>query len=252
MVSQQREGLVNLHQTYASWFCASGPLSQEAADAVDPKKSVISSDGKYSINLDNVTDMLEDMGNFVIDTMDDIGFAEMANVIMNIATCSVELIARIAAICVERDSSNNPTDSMPPVLPHQLVKIRGREFSNFVRLQMDRLLARWTPQKIELIEQNFQDLRAAYEREPALKQLLDNCDSKTTFEQGWGYIHDRFDTLKTFCGGLATAFPGTSTVESDFSIVKWEKDACRISLTDFSLEGILHAKQFSSLSVIDL
>ena len=96
------------------------------------------------------------MGNFVIDTMDDIGFAEMVNVIMNIATCSVEVITRIIAICVERDSSNNHTDSMPPVLPHKLVKIRGRGFSQFVRFQMDRLLARWTPYKIELIEQNFQ------------------------------------------------------------------------------------------------
>jgi hypothetical protein len=50
-----------------------------------------------------------------------------------------------------------------------------------------------------------------------------------------------------FCGGLATAFPGTSSVESDFSIVKWEKDDCQIGLTNFSLEGILHAKQFTRL-----
>ena len=71
---------------------------------------------------------------------------------------------------------------------------------------------------------------------------------KTTFEQGWGFTEERFTHLKTFCGGLATAFPGTSTVESDFSVVKWEKDDCRIALTDFSLEGIpLHAKQFTRL-----
>ena len=34
---------------------------------------------------------------------------------------------------------------------------------------------------------------------------------------------------------MATAFPGTSNVESDFSIVKWEKDVMRMSLSDFSL-----------------
>ena len=43
---------------------------------------------------------------------------------------------------------------------------------------------------------------------------------------------------------MAAAFPGTSNVESDFSIVKWEKDVTRMSLSDFSLEGILHAKQY--------
>ena len=42
---------------------------------------------------------------------------------------------------------------------------------------------------------------------------------------------------------MATAFPGTSNVESDFSIVKWEKDVMQMNLSDFSLEGILHAKQ---------
>ena len=64
LVLQQREGLVHLHQTYASWFYALGPLSQEAADAVDPKISGTSSDGRYLINFDNVKAMLEDMGNF--------------------------------------------------------------------------------------------------------------------------------------------------------------------------------------------
>ena len=46
---------------------------------------------------------------------------------------------------------------------------------------------------------------------------------------------------------MATAFPGTSNVESDFSIVKWEKDVMQMSLSDFSLEGILHAKQYNKI-----
>ena len=60
--------------------------------------------------------------------------------------------------------------------------------------------------------------------------------------------------LQQFCGGLATAFPNTATVESDFSVIGWEKDDTRRDLTDFSLEGILHSKQFRELKklVIDL
>ena len=41
--------------------------------------------------------------------------------------------------------------------------------------------------------------------------------------------------------------PGTSTVESDFSIIGWEKDECWTQLSNLSLEGILHAKQFDEM-----
>ena len=74
----------------------------------------------------------------------------------------------------------------------------------------------------------------------------------TTFLQGWHFVQNRFKYLERFCGGLATAFPGTSTVVSDFSVVKWEKDDCQLGLTDFSLEGILHAKLFGRMQSIEI
>ena len=49
-----------------------------------------------------------------------------------------------------------------------------------------------------------------------------------------------------------TVFPGTFTVESDFLLVGWEKDAFRSALTDLSLEGILHSKQFLELNSLGL
>lgn len=42
-------------------------------------------------------------------------------------------------------------------------------------------------------------------------------------------------------------FPNTASVESDFSILGWEKDQYRLSITDLSLEGILHCKQYKKL-----
>ena len=47
-----------------------------------------------------------------------------------------------------------------------------------------------------------------------------------------------------FCGGIATMFANTASVESDFSTLGWEMDDHRLSMTDLSLEGILHCKQF--------
>ena len=45
-------------------------------------------------------------------------------------------------------------------------------------------------------------------------------------------------------------FPNTATVESDFSLIGFEKNVYRQSLTNFSLEGILHAKQFDTLCAL--
>jgi hypothetical protein len=47
---------------------------------------------------------------------------------------------------------------------------------------------------------------------------------------------------------LASAFPVTASVESDFSIVNWEKSDYRSALTDLSLDGVLHYKQFEEAS----
>ena len=53
-----------------------------------------------------------------------------------------------------------------------------------------------------------------------------------------------------FAAGLATTFPGTSTVELDVLVLGWEKDEYRIMLSDLSLEGILQAKQATELKKI--
>ncbi|KAE9362152.1 hypothetical protein PF008_g376 [Phytophthora fragariae] len=58
-----------------------------------------------------------------------------------------------------------------------------------------------------------------------------------------------FPVPQQFCGALVTVFPSTTTVESDFSAIGWERNAYRKSLTAFSLGGILHAKQFDLVSV---
>jgi hypothetical protein len=71
----------------------------------------------------------------------------------------------------------------------------------------------------------------------------------TSFAEAWAPFSSskQFEPLKLFFGGLATIFPGTATVESYFSLINWEKDDYRSSLTDSLLEGILHSKQYFEL-----
>ncbi|KAI9909699.1 hypothetical protein PsorP6_014648 [Peronosclerospora sorghi] len=56
--------------------------------------------------------------------------------------------------------------------------------------------------------------------------------------------------MGAFLSGLATMFPNNATVEADFSLIGYEKDEYRNSLTEFSLEGILHAKPFDTLRAL--
>ena len=77
LVSQQREGLLQLHATYVSWFKASGSSSEETANAIDLQMSVMSKDKKYSIKLDDVNTVLEGLGNSVITAIDDVGIEAM-------------------------------------------------------------------------------------------------------------------------------------------------------------------------------
>ena len=88
----------------------------------------------------------------------------------------------------------------------------------------------------------------AYAREPSIKEVLDAHDHKTFFNDAWDSVNTRFVTLRQFCGGLASMFPNTTSVESDFSMVKWEKDAHHTGLTSLSLEGVMHSKQLDIFS----
>jgi hypothetical protein len=85
----------------------------------------------------------------------------------------------------------------------------------------------------------------------SLRKKIEACsDSTTQFEEGWQQLEGRYQVIQRFCGALATTFPNTASVESDFSVIGWERDEYRQSLTDFSLEGILHSKQFTQLNAL--
>ncbi len=71
----------------------------------------------------------------------------------------------------------------------------------------------------------------------------------TYFAVGWMTAGDgdRFPALCQFLGDLASAFPNTVMIESDFLIIGWEQNDYQKSLTDFYLEEILHTNQIQVL-----
>jgi hypothetical protein len=138
----------------------------------------------------------------------------------------------IRAVQAERDSNNAAGKDVPPVSPYQLLELRGMEFHEIVDKHRKQLEASWTEGDIECIEREYNDLRNAYRYEKALQIAPDDCFGMTGFEEGWKVVEGRFNTLPDFCGRLATVFANTASVESDFSVPGWEKDAHRHKLTD--------------------
>jgi hypothetical protein len=165
----------------------------------------------------------------------------------------VQTADEIYRITVESNLSNpSSDDDLPAVLPHQLVKTDQYAFNTLLTKHQPRLSERHSEIEIHQIAKDFVEMGRAYRQESIFGQSIRlHTDQSTSFEEGWSVAVDRFPSLRQFCGDLASAFPNTSTVESDFSILGWEKDVHRGSLTDFSLEGILHCKQFKRLKEVE-
>ena len=82
-----------------------------------------------------------------------------------------------------------------------------------------------------------------------LNKIIERHTFKTMFNDAWDELpaQPALDHLRAFCGGLATAFANTTSVESDFSILKCEKNAFRTSLMALSLEGVFQTKQLATI-----
>ncbi len=166
---------------------------------------------------------------------------------------AVSIVQGIIDIQTERNSRNEPADKeAPPVMLSDLVRVQPVVFFRDV-LQprnVHLIKANWDEDAIYEIEQQHRDFVKAYKYEPPVKTILDQHDHKTKFNDAWEALGIRFATLRMFCGGLATLFPNSTSVESDFSVLKWEKDPYCDNLLDLSLEGVFQSKQFQALAII--
>jgi hypothetical protein len=69
--------------------------------------------------------------------------------------------------------------------------------------------------------------------------------SANGFDECWGPLRDEFPTLRLFACKLASVFPGSSTVESEFSMLRFNERANRSSLADLSVEVEFHARKWT-------
>jgi len=244
-MSQQEEEIRRLVLTLIRMTEIDGPLLESDIRQRQSRKSA----GPWSITHTAVTGFLQDQGLWVHEIIQALPENTQLKINHEMGVFISSFINGVLEICPLRDSENRPNgNDFAPVLPHQLAVLRGRDFAAVLLKYQDRLKRCWSKQLFEKVETEQSELRNAYLRDIAFKAELDKCDRCTSFATAWRKVGDRFECLRDFSGTLATIFPNTASVESDFSILGWEKDEYRTSLTDISLEGILQSKQYKVLS----
>ena len=77
-------------------------------------------------------EFLNDQEMYIRHTLDSLDDEWHQKVVEEIGSLLVTVVERIRGIQVERDSQNNPAEDLPPVLPHELVKLRTAEFDRTV------------------------------------------------------------------------------------------------------------------------
>ena len=129
--------------------------------------------------------------------------------------------------------------------------MREDEFVALVVRIRYRLESKFTAKDIDALESEHREFRRGICGEAVIKSIIDAQTDAMSFNDWWGGgINERFPLLCEFSGGLASAYDGTTCVESDFSILGIEKNAYRTSLMNLSLNGIMHAKQFMELKAL--
>jgi hypothetical protein len=206
-------------------------------------------DGDWGVARKNIVEFIYDQGSFSKQCFIDLNPDDQSDVVQQIARYAVNVIVGLDRVKAERDSDNIASEhEAPPVLPVELVKMAPRVFnSDVLDVYRPRLREFWSDDKIDIIEQHHRELLRRYNSEPAVKNIIDSYKYTVDFDEAWDKLGIPFVELRQFCGGLATSFPNTTSVESDFSILKWELDPNRSSLTDLSLEGIFQAKQLDAI-----
>ena len=82
-----------------------------------------------------------------------------------------------------------PTNvTLPPVLPHQLVKIRSYKFNAMANEQLQCYSTIKKPVDFQIVQEQHQQLCTAYSVEDILQQQMQLHNDRMSFEDGWKVV----------------------------------------------------------------
>jgi len=218
----------------------------------DDKADKFYVDGNWCVEHQHIIEHIKDQGSFSQECYAGLDENNQKDVVLQISQFALFIVAGCDSVKAERDGNNYASElDAPPVVPHELVKLAPRHFiSDVLNIYRPRLDRFWSEEDIDEIEVEQRDLIKRYNNDQHIEQIINSYKHTVSFNEAWDKIGVPFNRLRQFCGGLATAFPNTTSVESDFSILKWEKDDNRSSMTDLTLEGIFQCKQMNQIPIL--
>jgi hypothetical protein len=96
------------------------------------------------------------------------------------------------------------------------------------------------------------DVNNSDDRKSKLEEAASRAGAADYVRACWEPLNGNYPHLRHFAGGLSTVFPGSSTVESDFSILQFEKSDHRTYFSDVCIEGIFHARQLEEVEQLQV
>ena len=207
--------------------------------------------GLYFADIGNAEEVIQNSDLFVLTSMEGLRESDpntYLNILQGIIVLYVNSVNGINSISIDRDHMNRPTQNLPSVRPKDLLLTSRATFNELLLLQKERLLHSISEMALVELEDEYKAFKMKIRNDTSFLLIIEGMDDMISFDDAWARVGMTESQLCHFFGGLATVFPGTSTVESDFSDIGYEKDDYRTSLTNLSLEGILQCKQFKKLS----
>lgn len=186
----------------------------------------------------------------LLDSLDSVAQTELMH---ELGGALIRFYSGVCGLSAYRDGGNSPHASQfPSVLPYHLKNATPAYLKSLVEFHRSRLLLTWKEHEIGYIEDDFRNFQRDERRgivpRACFNQSLFN--NGNVFNRSWSGVGQKYGHLLRFLSGLATVFPGTATVEADFSLIHQEVGEQRTSLTDLSLQGIMFAKQWEELGKI--
>lgn len=199
-----------------------GPLTISQFKELSDDKHAKS--GRLAISDISVSEFMRVRDKLVDEVMNDTGDQARAALVWNFIIVYATACDRITLVAVPRDGMNDVADGglpLPPVLPYDLAGLRAASLLRLMVQFSSRLNLSVKPHYIITISNQHKALISTLRSDSTTRTLIESFDGKKSFAEAWKLLEVRFLYLVDICSGLTTVFPGTSTVESDFSVLRW-------------------------------
>jgi hypothetical protein len=152
--------------------------------------------------------------------------------------------------------SSQEGSTLPPAVPLSLLDMSPRSLQDSIVAMCSRLSLPLPSDFPHNVCSEHTGLKSDVNNSDDLKSKLEEAANRAGaadyFRTCCEPLNGNYPHLQHFAGGICTVFPGSSTVESDFSILNFEKSDHRTSLSDVCIEGIFHARQFEEVEQLQV